>query len=374
MKFIKEVKNYLHFLKIEKRVKQKKVYFYSESKNYRNYLLEIIKGASEKGNIKVIYFTSDHDDKLNIKNVDEFVIGKGIVRLVFFTFLKCDLMIMTLTDLNNFEIKKSKNCKKYLYVFHSLMSVFKGYNKKAYQHYDIIFANGEYQVKELKRMEELYNFNKKEIFNIGYTYIESLTKIINKNISDGSILFAPSWIKQKNDLLEIYGEKIISKFLEMNKVILRPHPQSLIKSKKELKKICETFQSNRNFFYNNSIGKVDTLDKSSLLVTDNGGMAMEYYILYNRPIISIQYLEKIHNEQYKELGFETLEDKFKKEFTKVIKIEEIDNIKSISENYLKNFIFDKKKLDKFFDENGVIFNGASKQASLKLSEIINLKN
>ena len=29
---------------------------------------------------------------------------------------------MTLTDLGNHEIKKSKNCKNYLYIFHSLVS------------------------------------------------------------------------------------------------------------------------------------------------------------------------------------------------------------------------------------------------------------
>jgi len=248
MKFLTEIKDYYNFLKIQKRINVKKIYFYSESQNYKNYLFEIIKGLSEKSNYKVIYFTSDHNDKLNVKNIDEFIIGRGIIRLIFFTFLNCDLMVMTLTDLNNFEIKKSKNCKKYLYVFHSLMSVFKGYNKNAFQHYDIIFTNGEYQRKELKKMEEIYDFNKKEIFNVGYTYIENLKNKINKNKANGSILFAPSWVNQKDDLLEKYGEKIISKVLLINKVILRPHPQSLLKSKKQIDNICERFKSNKTFY------------------------------------------------------------------------------------------------------------------------------
>ena len=47
---------------------------------------------------------------------------------------------------------------------------------------------------------------------------------------------------------------------------------------------------------------------------------MEYYILYNRPVISINYLDKIHNEDYKTLGLEALEDSFKKEFIKLLKL------------------------------------------------------
>ena len=60
------------------------------------------------------------------------------------------------------------------------MSVFKGYNKNAFQNYDIIFTNGEYQ-KELKIMEEQNNLRKKLIFNVGYTYINNLKKLIRQS-------------------------------------------------------------------------------------------------------------------------------------------------------------------------------------------------
>ena len=108
---------------------------------------------------------------------------------------------------------------------------------------------------------------------------------------------------------------------------------------------------------------------SSILVTDNGGMAMEYYILYNRPVISINYLDKIHNEDYKTLGLEALEDSFKKEFTKVIEINDIGNIKEISENYIKNFNFDKKKIDLFLNKNGIILEKASE---MLIKKFVNL--
>ena len=178
MNFIKQIKNYFNFLKVQKKNKKKTIFFYSENANYRNYLIEIL-SKLDPSKFKIIYFTSDENDKPQLDEIDIFFIGKGLIRIIFFTFLKCDLMIMTVTDLNNFEIKKSKNCTNYLYVFHSLMSVFKGYNKNAFDNYDIIFTNGEYQKKELQIMENVYNL-KKLIFNIGYTYVEYLQKIIDR--------------------------------------------------------------------------------------------------------------------------------------------------------------------------------------------------
>ena len=155
-------------------------------------------------------------------------------------------------------------------------------------------------------------------------------------------MFAPSWIKQKKDLIEEYGEIIINELLKINNVIFRPHPQSMIKSKKSINSILKNFKLNTKFFFNQNLETIEALDKSSILVTDNGGMAMEYYILYNRPIISINYLDKIHNPDYKNLNLEALEDKFKKEFTKVIDIKDIGKIKDISKNYIRSFKFDEK--------------------------------
>ena len=41
MNFIKQIKNYFNFLKVQKKNK-KTIFFYSENANYRNYLIEIL--------------------------------------------------------------------------------------------------------------------------------------------------------------------------------------------------------------------------------------------------------------------------------------------------------------------------------------------
>ena len=73
---------------------------------------------------------------------------------------------MTLTNLGNHQLKKSKNCNSYIYIFHSMVSTHKCYEKNAFSNYDIIFSIGEYQKNELKKAENKYNLPKKKIFNV----------------------------------------------------------------------------------------------------------------------------------------------------------------------------------------------------------------
>ena len=250
------------------------------------------------------------------------------------------------------------------------MSVFKGYNKNAFNNYDIIFSNGKYQEEEIRQQEKTYRLNQKKIINTGYPYIENIKKQIKQNISDGSILFAPSWLNEQNDLLEMHGEEIISKLIEIDKVIFRPHPQSLIKSKNKIEKIQQKFKDNPKFLFNNNLDKIDILNKSSILITDNGGMAMEYYILYNRPIICIEYKDKIHNMDYKKIKNKALEDNFKDIFTKKIKVNEINNLKHLIKDYYKNFNFNEKILENFLNENGVILDNVAERSCKSIKDIL----
>ena len=175
-------------------IKLKKIVFYSESKHYRNYFIELILKLKTNSNFKIIYITSDIDDVDVIDNdLRPIFIGSNFFITIFFTILNCDIMIMALTDLGNYHLKKSKKCKNYIYIFHSLVSTHLTYEKDSFKNYDIIFANGEYQRQELIKSEEIYKFPKKKIFNIGYLYHEHISK--RKNLNNElkkNILFATS--------------------------------------------------------------------------------------------------------------------------------------------------------------------------------------
>ena len=83
--------------------------------------------------------------------------------------------------------------------------------------------------------------------------------------------------------------------------------------------INQKFKNNKNYFFNKNIFDTEHLFNSSILITDNGGMALEYSMICKKKVIYIDFREKIHNEDYKELDIEPVEDSFKKKFGKILK-------------------------------------------------------
>ena len=361
MSFLKSVNGYLIYKKLNKNFNQNNtVYIYSEGLNYRNYFLSII-NKLKKNNIKVLYFTSDESDLQPIgKDINPIFIGNGLIRVLFFATLKCKFLLMTLTDLNNYELKKSKNCKNYAYVFHSLVSTHKNYSKKSFDNYDIIFVNGLYQKRELEKLEIINQLNKKKIYVTGYPYAEFLkenTKI--KTEHQSNVLFAPTWSKQKDDLITIHGRNIINTIVKEKKIIFRPHPQSYIQSKKLLNSIEREFRNNQNFIMNKKISDINPYFSSSILITDNGGIALEYVLLFKKPVIFINYKDKIHNSEYKNVSSNTIEDEFKTEFGYIIDYTEIENLNHIINKKLNNHLELEKKIEKFINKYQIDFNEPS---------------
>ena len=367
MNFIESLKGYLNYLKLKKTNNKLSVYFYSESLNYRNYYLNVIHELNKKKNIKIFYFTSDRNDLNLIDGIKPIFIGDGLIRMIFFTQLDTEMMVMTLTDLDNHQIKRSKKCKNYAYIFHSLVSTHKGYNKKSFNNYDIIFANGKYQKKELEKAENLYHLKKKKIFVTGYPYFEYLKNKKHNIMLGNKILFAPSWTKKGGGLLEEYSIKIIKKIIQENEIIFRPHPQSLAKSKKIINSINKQFKENKNYVFNKNIFDTKSLFNSALLITDNGGMALEYSLIFKKPVIYIDFKEKVHNEEYKELDLEPIEDSFKKKFGNIIKIDQLDNLNIIIKDIIKKNEKFHYEQQNFINNNQIIFD----KSSSNIAEIIN---
>jgi len=355
MNFFSSFFGYLSFLKLKKSNNLKKIIFFSESSNYRNYLKDLIKTLDEQSEIKVIYVTSDLNDTEQISNVKPIYIGDGFFRTLLFSLINCDMVIMTLTDLDNHEIKRSKFCNNYIYLFHSLVSTHKCYTQKAFKNYDIILGNGEYQKKELEFAEKFFGFKKKKIFNTGYLYLEQLQKNKNEKFNQNKILFAPSWNNSTKNLFDDHAEKIIDKLLEKNfKTILRTHPETTRRSNKNLKKIMKKYSTNDNFEINTNLRNLKALNESSILITDNGGVALEYIIIQRKPVLYVDYSEKIHNEFFDKFKIETFEDRVKKDIGTTISVNEMNKIDYFLEQTKVNFIKNSDKIDKLLSEFGIV--------------------
>ena len=98
---------------------EKNIIFYAETSSDWLYLNPIISSLSKNGK-KIIRVTSDFTDNI-INQKLGYYIGYGIARTIFFRPVKTKALVMTLTDLETFHLKKSFHPVHYFYVFHSFV-------------------------------------------------------------------------------------------------------------------------------------------------------------------------------------------------------------------------------------------------------------
>ena len=95
--------------------KKKDYVFYSEKLSYQKYFITLIRALSENSKT-IVYFSSDIDDVINDKNVRNYYIGSGTVLYFVFLMISAKNLIVTVPDLGNNFIKKTKNVDNYIFL------------------------------------------------------------------------------------------------------------------------------------------------------------------------------------------------------------------------------------------------------------------
>jgi hypothetical protein len=368
--YFKSLFNLFSFFFLKKNYKN--IVFYSESVNYKNYFIDVIEILIKKYNIKITYVSSDEKDVVKNTSVINIFIGKGSIRTIFFAVLKCKNFIMTLSDLDNSYLKKSKLCSKYIYLFHSSISTHVGYSKKAFWNYDVVFCNGNYHYDELTTMENIYNLKKKTLFKSGYPYLDYIEKnnIVRNSKKIKNILLAPTWINKNNNLFENYSINIIDKLIKENyHVTLRPHPEHFKISSKSLQTINRKFKDFNNFHLEENITSLNSLFESDLLITDYSGISLEYILALKKPVLFINSSKKLNNDEYSKIELHSIENQLRNYFGYQLETKKIDKILDLIKTIENNGIPKKDELQKFIDNN---FYNKGKAAEKVADEIFKL--
>ena len=259
---------------------------------------------------------------------------------IFFSIIKAEYFFLTLSDLDNHYLKKNKNVGKYIYYFHGAGSTFKGYTKGAFDNFDIILCNGQFQVNEIQFRENQKKINKKKLVLTGYFYFDNIAKKINLKQNSNEILFAPSWTYKHKNFINENCVNLIDELLKKNyKVSFRPHPEHFKRSLKILKIIKDKFTSNENFRFDDDPENIYSMERAKCLITENSGFFLEYMLILNRPVLFLDDgIDKIHNEDYKEFSnFVPLEVKFRNQFCQNFSKNDIKNIDLLIEDSIRNF-------------------------------------
>jgi hypothetical protein len=296
----------------------RQITFYNEGESYWPHIKGLLIATLARNNKSVCYVSSSLDDpgfKMSSPNLNKFFIGNGFIRNYFFQNLDTDVMVMTMPDLHNFQIKRSHHNVHYIYVQHSLVSLHTIYRHKAFDHYDTICAAGPHHVSEIRAIEERYSLPEKNIINLGYSLLDNLISNKNKNYNLSfkknkilkKILIAPSWGDQ--GMIESgLCKNLINQLLELgHEVILRPHPQTLKFAKERIADIKNQYKKNLGFIFEDGVIDHTSLYESDIMVSDWSGVAIEYAFAFNKPVIFCDIPRKINNPNFMDIKIEPIE-------------------------------------------------------------------
>jgi YidC/Oxa1 family membrane protein insertase len=361
-KEVKELIRYTYHIPAD----EKQIVFYAEHEGYFAYFEGLVNELVQECRQPICYITSDKNDPClsrSIPGMHTFYLNKLLP--YYMVLLKCKVFVMTLTELNQYQFKRSANPVHYVYVFHAMVSTHMMYTKGAFDHYDSILCTGDYQIKELRRYEELRSLNKKELVEAGYYRLERIHDNFKRYAAEKpdnprkTILVAPSW--GKDNILASCGEALIKILLENSySVIVRPHPEAVRRAPEVIDALDKTFSSHPDFFMERSVSTDDSLLKADLLISDCSGVVLEYAFGTERPVLFIDVPYKIQNKEYEELGMEPFELTLRDKIGIRVANGDLDSVIGAVEELLRKSDDYKEKITALRERNIFAFGTSSK--------------
>ena len=340
---------YRFFLRTPK--PEKAIIFYAEHEGYYPYFEGLIKELIGEYNQTLCYVTSDPNDPVlqeSESKIKAFYLNKLFP--FFMVFVDCRVFVMTLTDLNQFHIKRSVNPVHYVYAFHALVSTHMMYRYDAFDHYDSILCCGPHQVEEIRRHEELNNLPLKSLIEAGYYRLERIYEAYQKYSSEETlsttketVLIAPSW--GSANVLESCGANLVELLLQAGyEVIVRPHPETVRRSPALVAQFASKFGDNPNFTLETSVATDDSLLRADVLISDCSGITLEYAFGTERPVLFLDVPAKVQNPKFKELDIEPLELALRPEIGVIVSPEELETVPLVISSLIHNRLAYKKHI------------------------------
>lgn len=301
------------------------VIFFAESGYYFQYFRHLYESLLEERGLSIAYITADKTDPV-LQDTRVTAVHLKSTLAGIFPRLQADVMIMTMPDLQNFIFKKSPGVKKYVYVFHALVSTHQQYRKHAFDHYDTIFCTGRQQENELREAEQRYTLPPKTYVRYGYPLLYELKQqVAKKTISENKVLIAPSWYAEgilNTCILELVQEL----GMEKREIWIRPHPEFIKRNKKVYTQLVAKTKRSPLIRFDTSPSVYTHLRDAGILITDRSGIALEYAFACQRPVLFIDTPRKIQNPDVETFACPPLENEYRSRLGLSVKPDSLDRL------------------------------------------------
>jgi hypothetical protein len=300
------------------------IVFYSESGQDWHYFEALIAVLNTELHHKVTYITSDQDDPglgLQHELFTAICIPEGFFLTLHFNMQKADVVVLTMMDLDNLQLKKSINPVHYIYLFHSLGSTHMVDHANSYDAYDSLFCVGPHHVKELRKRESMTGLKPRNLVEYGHprlenllkeaeSYRQNLSRAVSSAPAKPVVLIAPTW--GEKSIFNTCGDELTGLLLDAGyHVIVRPHYQTLQMTPEVVEKIRTKYADRDNFEYQDRMGESDTLFRSDILISDWSAMAIEYALALEKPVLFVDLPRRVRNADWQEWGIEPQEAAFR---------------------------------------------------------------
>ena len=275
--------------KIEANSKRIPFVIFSDDKRYWTVFEPICREMDKRGK-DIVYMTASEDDPAlhnSYEHVTAEFIGKTNKAFARLNFLNASIVISTTPGLDVYQWKRSKEVQCYVHIPHAASDITL-YRMFGIDYYDAILLSGEYQKKDIRKLEEIRNLPAKELFIMGIPYMDEMAARLKKTGSapahDRTVLLAPSW--GQSAIFSIFGGRIIEVLLKTGyHIIIRPHPQSFKSEKDMMDRLMKKYPESEQLEWNRDTDNFEVLRRSDILISDFSGVIFDFALVYDKPVI-----------------------------------------------------------------------------------------
>ena len=351
------------------------IVFYSESGQDWHYFEPLITILNDELAHKVTYISSDPADSGLERQHELFNaihIPEGFFLTLHFNFQKADVVVLTMMDLDNLQLKKSISPVHYAYLFHSLGSTHMVDHANSYDAYDSLFCVGPHHVAELRKRESMQAMKERNLFEYGHPRLENLLVVAMsyqlsatqaETNTETTVLIDPTWGDES--IFNTCGEELTELLLDAGyHVIVRPHYQTLKKTPEVIDRLRKRYADYLNFEYQDQMGESDSLFQSDILICDWSAMAIEYALGLEKPVLFIDLPRRIRNPDWEALGIEPQEAAFRELAGDIVSPQQLGDVAQTIDRLLQDQDSFRSRMQKL--RSKMVFNiGDSTQVGAK---------